>query len=320
MNHRAAAALCSLALVLASTVAAARVAAQEQDDAPPMRLVERPLFMFNQSLYHGTYSRPRALAYDPKHDELWVADAGTGRIGIHRTDGVELFSFTSHEYLRNPGRIAVRPSGGVAVLEGKRDRVRVFNYRGDYGGELTLAGLGDEPMIGAIAYDAEGHLYVGENRTSQVFVYRPDGSLKFQFGSRGSDEGQFIGICGIQVGPDGTIYVLDQRAMAVQLFDSQGNFIRGWGRHEMGAQNVSLPSGLAVDSQGRVYVADELRQQVKVYSPEGKFLVAFGGLGGELGQLTFPTDIVIDRNDRIYVAERRTARVQVFEMVEVPAQ
>lgn len=291
--------------------------AHAQESEEPVRLVEKPLFLFNQSLYHGTFSRPRALAYDAKHRELWVADAGTGRIGIHRTDGVELFSFTSAEYLSNPARITVRPQGGVAVLEGTRGAVRLFNYRGDYAGDLPLTELGEQPMIGAIAYDAAGQFYVADNRSSQIFVYRPDGSLKFQFGSRGYDEGQFVGVCAIHIGGDGTIYVLDQRAMAVQIFDAQGNFIRGWGKHEMGAQNVSLPSGLAVDSKGRVYLTDELRQQVKVYAPTGKFLLAFGGLGDALGQLTFPTDIVIDENDRVYVAERRTARVQVFEIREV---
>lgn len=319
MCRRAAAAFC---LTLAIISAGPAVRAEAQEDTVPLetRIVERPLFMFNQSLYNGTFSRPKALAYDPRHQELWVADAGTSRVGIHRADGVELFSFTSKEFMSNPGALAVRPGGGVAMLEGNRKQVRHFNYRGEYEGDVPLPQLGETPVITAIAYDQEGQLYVGETSSSQIFVYRRDGSLKLRFGSRGYDEGQFMAIVAIDIGPDGTIYVLDQRATAVQVFDSEGNFIRGWGRHEMGAQNVSLPSDLAVDSKGRVLLTDELRQQVKVYAPDGRFLLAFGGIGDGLGQLAFPTSIVVDEKDRIYVCERQTARVQVFELTEVPVR
>lgn len=319
MGSRAAAVLC-LTLTIVSGGAAARAQAQAPADAPETRLVERSVGMFNQSLYYGTFRRPKALAYDAKHQELWVADAGTNRIGVHRPDGVELFSFSSKEFVANPGALAVRPNGGIAVLEGDRRHVRHFNYRGEYEGDVPLPELGEKPTITAIAYDGEGQFYVGETNSSQVFVYRRDGSLKFQFGSRGYDEGQFMAIGGIEIGPGGLIYVLDQRATAVQVFDDEGNFIRGWGKHEMGAQNVSLPSDLAVDSKGRVYLTDELRQQVKVYAPDGKFLLAFGGLGTGAGQLSFPTAVAIDEKDRVYVSERQTARVQVFELSEQPAQ
>lgn len=320
MISRAAAVVC-LTLTIVSGGAAARAEAQTTEpDAAATRLVERPLFMFNQSLYHGTYVRPRAIAYDPKHQELWIADASSGRIGIHRPDGVELFSFTSKEFASNPGALAIRPNGGVAVLEGNRRHVRHFNYRGEYEGDVPLPELGEKPTITAIAYDDEGQFYVGETTSSQVYVYRRDGSLKFQFGSRGYDDGQFMAIGAIDIGPGGLIHVLDQRATAVQVFDAEGNFIRGWGKHEMGAQNVSLPSDLAVDSKGRVYLTDELRQQVKVYASDGKFLLAFGGLGAGLGQLGFPTSVEIDEKDRIYVCERQTARVQVFELTEVAVQ
>lgn len=290
-----------------------------EETAGAMKRVEgRPLFMFNQSLYFGAFQRPRALVYDAKHDELWIADSGTKRIGVHQPDGMELFSFASREHLQDPVKLAVTPDGGIAVVEGSRTAIRLFNYRGLYRGDVPLQALGEKPSIGAIAYDANKQLYVADNRSSQVFVFRPDGSLKFQFGSHGWDEGQFTAICDITVAPDGSIYVLDQRAISVQVFDAEGNFLRGWGKHEMGAQNFSFPSGIALDSKGRVIVTDELRQQVKVFAPDGTLLGTFGGLGEGLGQLAYPTDVVVDARDRILVAERLTSRVQVFELREHP--
>jgi len=286
-------------------------AAFAQDDSGPSY---RPAFLFNQHLYFGTFARPHGVEYDAEHKELWIADTGNGIVGIYRPDGTELYSFTS-KFMRDPVRVAIASKNRVAVIEGDRTHVRLFNYRGDYKGDVALEKLETKPIIGAVAYDSDGNLYVAENRSAQIFVYAPDGKLRRQFGSRGSDEGQFESVCAIVVGSDGTIYVADQRALAIQLFDNQGNFIRGWGRHEMGGEHVSLPSGLAIDSNGRIFLTDELRHQVKVFSPEGKLLTQFGGLGSGLVQLSFPTDVAVDSADRIYVSELGNSRVQVFEPV-----
>jgi len=291
---------------LAAAVVASVVSAQEID--------VKPVAMFNQHLYYGSLSRPHALAWDAKHSELWVADSGNGLIGIFRMDGAELYSFASKEYLRDPARMAVAPNGDVVVIEGDRAHLRRFNYRGEYKGDVPLAGLPEKPILGAAVFDGDGKLYVADNRTCQVFVYAPDGKLRQQFGSRGTDEGQFQAIGDIAVGGDGTIYVLDRQAIAIQEFDNQGNFIRGWGKHEMGAENFSSPSGIALDGTGHVFASDELRHQVKIFTTDGKFAGQFGGMGDGPGQLAFPTAIATDADGHIFVAERTTSRVQVFTM------
>ncbi len=302
-----------LLIALHLIVANAPAAQEARADGTGIRVEGRSVLMFNQHLYFGSLVRPRALAYDREHDEVWVADAATGRIGIYRADGSEVFSFSSRQYLRDVSRIALSPNDELAVLEADRSKIRRFSYRGEYLGDVDLPPAEHKRVLAAIAYDASGSLYVADNATAEVFVFSASGKLKFQFGSHGRDEGQFMAFAAIAVRPDGSIIVADQQALAVQLFDSQGNFIRGWGRHEMGGDNFSLPSGLALDSRGRVYVTDELRHQVKVFTPEGKLLGAFGGLGDGSGQLSFPTDVAIGAQDRVYVAERFTSRVQVFE-------
>jgi len=299
----------AFALRVAVALCAAVAAAQEGE------YELRSVGMFNQHLYFGDFSAPRGLAFDRVHDELWVADTGRNLIGVFRPDGVSLYSFFSREHLHDPVRIAVAPDGHVLILDRDRSRIHSFNYRGVGKGDLALADLPKNVEIGAVAFDGDGNLYVGENRSGQIFVFSAAGKKRLVFGSRGPDEGEFESICGIVVNAAGDIVVLDQRGVTVQVFDSQGNFIRGWGRHEMGAANFSLPSGIALDSKEHVIVTDELRHEIKLFDFDGRFLGRFGGLGSGKGEIAFPTDVAVDRHDRIYVSERSNSRVQLFEFL-----
>jgi tripartite motif-containing protein 71 len=102
----------------------------------------------------------------------------------------------------------------------------------------------------------------------------------------------------------------------VQVFDHRGHFLRGWGRHDLGAENFSLPEAVAVDSKGHVVVVDALRHEIKFFDALGRFLDRFGGIGPRPGQVAYPADLAIDGQDRLYVVEKGNSRVQVFEQVE----
>lgn len=300
----------SIGAVLVLLVTAASLSAQSRWDV-------RSVGMFNQYLYFGSIGLPRGLAFDAKNNELWVCDSTSDRMAVFTPGGQELYSFVSRPSTSGASRVSVSPAGDLAVLSNDRSAVRMFSYRGQYKGEFPPERVGEKPVLGAVTFDSQGNLYIADNATSQVFAFRPDGKLRFQFGSRGSEEGQFLSVCDLLVDPAGNIYVLDQRAIAVQVFDGQGNFVRGWGRHEMGGENFSLPSGIALDAQGRVLVTDELRHQVKVFSGDGKLLWQFGGLGPGVGQLSLPTDVAVGLDGSIYVSERGNTRIQVFQLREI---
>jgi DNA-binding beta-propeller fold protein YncE len=293
--------------------------AHGQEPAAPI-YAYRAINAFNLYLYQGSMGIPASIAIDSKHDEVWVADTGKDLLGVFAMNGVSLFAFGSDALVRQPQRIAVAPSGELYVVEGKRQRIRRFSYRGESRGDVPLEKFEKEPSIGAIAFDGDGNLYIAENHSGQIFVYNAAGKLRVQFGSRGLGEGQFLSITGLAIAPDGSIFVADQQGIPVQSFDNQGNYLTGWGRHEMGRENFALPSGIAVNSKGYVIVSDELRHDVKTFDRSGKVIQLFGGQGPDLGAFSFPTFVAVDAKDRLYVAERGNKRVQVFELVEVAAK
>ncbi len=98
----------------------------------------------------------------------------------------------------------------------------------------------------------------------------------------------------------------------VQVFSSQGEFLLGFGGHDIKREDFSLPSGVTTTSDGAIWVVDELRQVVKGFDRNGNFLFWFGGFGIANGAMRYPRYISGNGDDELYVIERVGERYQKF--------
>src|SRR6185503_16752180 len=74
-----------------------------------------------------------------------------------------------------------------------------------------------------------------------------------QWGSNGTDPGQFQTPEGVAVGAGGTVYVADSLNDRIQKFDADGVFLTTWGLYgTAGDGKFSRPSGVATDFAGNV--------------------------------------------------------------------
>jgi hypothetical protein len=97
---------------------------------------------------------------------------------------------------------------------------------------------------------------------------------------------------GIAVGQGGNIYETDYLNNRVQVFDSQGNFLRTWGR-DVDASNVGSGFEICTAASGHTCQA---------------------GTSGELGgDLNGPNGVGTDSAGNVYVAELGNARIQKFD-------
>jgi hypothetical protein len=141
-----------------------------------------------------------------------------------------------------------------------------------------------------LAIGLDGNLYVTD-ATDRVTVVSPGGKVIRRWGSPRKGLGQFNFVtkapsdptdlaASITVGPDGKVYVSDSGNDRVEVFSSDGSFIRQFGSDYMGSGQFLLPYDLAVDSNGDVYVADVGRSVLEKYSPTGAFEWAVGSGNG----------------------------------------
>jgi DNA-binding beta-propeller fold protein YncE len=270
-----------------------------------------------EHLYEGRMKGPYGVACDGARGEIYLADRGGDLIGIFNFKGASLFAFSDPGRLAGPTALVSDRRGRLWVLDQDGARVKQYSYRGEFQGYVPLTGLGDrkELQFTAIARDPEGNLYLGESVNGEVLIFDPQGKLKRAIGSKGMGPGQFMTIQGIAVTGD-TIYVADAMSLGIQLFDRYGRYLRGWGKHDAGTANVSLPAGIAVDEKGRIFLSDTLRHEVKVYKQNGQLIGQYGGAGSGPGEFMYPGSIGVDGKGRVCVADKGNNRLQVLAVRE----
>ncbi|KAL0268206.1 UNVERIFIED_CONTAM: hypothetical protein PYX00_010235 [Menopon gallinae] len=135
----------------------------------------------------------------------------------------------------------------------------------------------------------------------------------FKMGSRGSEPGCFTWPRGIAVGTDNSIVVADSSNHRVQVFDSNGNFLKEFGHYGNGEGEFDCLAGVAVNRIGQFIIADRYNHRIQVLDPSGRFLRAFGSQGTGDGRFNYPWGITTDALGFIYVCDKENHRVQVFQ-------
>ena len=178
--------------------------------------------------------------------------------------------------------------------------------------------------MAALATDAAGNAYLFNRGEHPVIVLDRDGRFLRSWG-----EGQFVRPHGITIGPDDSVYLVDDSDHTVHKHTLDGRRLWTLGASgraaETGATTVdyrtirrsagpfNFPCNLAVAPSGELYVADGYgNARVHRFAPDGRLLNSWGEPGAGAGQFHVPHGIAVDRNGTVYVADRENSRVQLF--------
>jgi DNA-binding beta-propeller fold protein YncE len=117
---------------------------------------------------------------------------------------------------------------------------------------------------------------------------------------------------GMDVGPDGFLYVADTHNSQILVYDDGGELIRQWGRYGKGPGEFVWVTDVAVDARGNVYTCEygEYHDRVQKFDRGGRFLRQRGTLGERPGEFQRPQGIAADSRGFVYVADAVNHRVQ----------
>jgi predicted membrane-bound mannosyltransferase/DNA-binding beta-propeller fold protein YncE len=133
----------------------------------------------------------------------------------------------------------------------------------------------------------------------------------------GPAPGQLLMPRNVAIGPDERIYVADSGNHRIQLFDSDGNFLGGWGSFGIEPGQFNEPWGIAV-AENFVYVADTWNHRIQKFTLAGEFVALFGHSGlpevGDAAGLFYgPRDVLVLPDGRLLVTDTGNHRIQVLD-------
>lgn len=161
----------------------------------------------------------------------------------------------------------------------------------------------------------DGKVYVSDTVQRSVLQFDvPNQSVKY-IGTEGP--GSLAKPLGLDIAPNGDLYVCDNTAKRVVVFDKDGNFLRAIG----GEETLIRPSGVAVSPDGsRVFVVDtsgvdKEGHQVHIFNTEtGERIQVVGSRGLEPGQFNLPLLAATSKDGHLYVVDGGNFRIQKFDM------
>ncbi len=175
-----------------------------------------------------------------------------------------------------------------------------------------------------LAVDKAGNIYVGDRGNHRVVVLAPDGKVLRTWGkapsiaaSRPTQPGEFVDIVDLALTPSGSVYVADNAANSLQLFDSAGRFLASANNDVL---QLFSGNGLGATSNGGVYMADTGHDALLKLPPLGS-----GGTlklqrqdvsvitGSNQDKLSQPVDVVADPRGtgNVYAIDLKNRIVQL---------
>ncbi|XP_012161641.1 RING finger protein nhl-1 isoform X3 [Ceratitis capitata] len=179
----------------------------------------------------------------------------------------------------------------------------------DDDGSKNGVGSPTSPTVAAAAVAG----ITGAAGTSLRELYLRKRQQLFQLGGRGSEPGSFTWPRGVAVGPDNSFVVADSSNHRVQVFDSNGIFVKSFGEFGCREGEFDCLAGVAINRIGQYIIADRYNHRIQVLDPQGRFLRAFGSQGITDGKFNYPWGIATDSLGFIYVCDKENHRVQVFQ-------
>lgn len=225
---------------------------------------------------NGQFTEPSGVTINSENDII-VADTNSHRIQIFDKDGNFKFKFGEcgkrDGQLLYPNRVSiVKHTGDIVVTErSPTHQIQIYDKNGQF---LRKFGANILQHPRGVCVDYKGRIIVVECKVMRVIIFDLYGNVLNKFNC--SKYLEFPnGVCCSNPN-NGTnsreeIYISDNRAHCIKVFDYNGNFIR-----QIGGEGVTnYPIGVGINSNNEILVADNHNNfNLTVFTQDGKLINA----------------------------------------------
>jgi DNA-binding beta-propeller fold protein YncE len=242
-----------------------------------------------------------------KDDNIWVTDKGSDMV------------------------IKFNPEGHVVMVFGRKQEAS------DEGTEPLKHVKPPLPPVDGmfrqvtdVAWDSAGNTYISDGYVnSRIAKVDKDGNWLKSWGEPGDQPGQFNVPHSIAVDAQNNIYVADRGNRRIQVFNTDGKFLRQFtidvpapadARPAIGKKPTSTTGTMSPGAPWAIcitpgpnqvlYASDAFPGRIYKLSLDGKVLGALGQSGKQIGQFGWIHEIACPSADELYVAELLNWRIQ----------
>ncbi|MEZ0239391.1 MAG: NHL repeat-containing protein [Chloroflexota bacterium] len=260
-----------------------------------------------------------------EHFEAAFVDSqhGYGNLAIYRVSpgapsqpstgsGVDMFTGgegSGPGQLSEPRGLAVGPSGEVLIADTGNDRIQRFGADGAYLGAFGERGTGPGQFAepNGVAIDSRGHVFVADTNNARIQEFDAADQFVREWSAAA------LGLYGprdLAVGPDDTLYVLDQgHARVVRI--APDDTVTTFGSFGTGSGQLNDPTGIDV-SGDLVFVADARNGRIVVFDARGRLIRSQTVPEWQVSPFQFPDVVASPTEDRLYASSSETGEVLVF--------
>lgn len=194
--------------------------------------------------------------------------------------------------------------------------------------QLSGGGNSESPISG-IKETKEGDIIISDDFNHRVQVYDHDYKLKFSFGQKGNNVGEFYYPKGIEIDSEGNIYVADSWNHRIQKFNKNGKFASTFGSYGNKPARLNEPVSIAINDKSELLVVDRCNHRIQYFDEKENYLGSIGHRGRVIEEdlaelfetpfetfsfpsLEFPSDIAIDSKNDIYIVDSHNHRILKF--------
>ena len=282
---------------------------------------------FVREMGQGAYGflQAQQVRVDPQ-DNIWVVDQMSTQVIKFDPNGrIQMVLSRKPEAMRVPALPLATPPDTYALVaprppqppagEGRGGAPAAAAPAGGRGGPLPGAGAAGESFNRPtdVAWDAAGNIYVADGYgNSRIAKYDRNGKWIKNWGSTGTEPGQFRVVHGIAIDATGTVYVADRDNKRIQVFDAEGTFKTQF-------RNVGSPWAICITPAPRqfLYVSNsnppnnlDYDGEILKMSLDGKIVGKFGRAGKLLKEFGTVNAIDCRTENELYVGELGNWRVQ----------
>jgi NHL repeat-containing protein len=262
-------------------------------------------------------------------DNVWIVDQLSTQVVKFDPNGrIQMVLSRKPEAMRVPNLPLAVPADTYALVArppapaGRGGGGGGGDGEGGGGGGGARAG-GPPPGAGAagesfnrptdVAWDSQGNIYVADGYgNSRVAKYDRNGKWIKNWGSTGTNPGQFRVVHGIQIDAANNVYVADRDNRRIQVFDSEGTFKTQF-------RNVGSPWAICINPGARqfLYVSNsnppnnlDYDGEILKMTLDGRIVGKFGRAGKLLKEFGTVNAIDCRTENELYVGELGNWRVQ----------